>query len=126
MAGQVFTDQLGRPLEVGARVVPVDAIGAVLWSRSGRVVGLGRALVHVQWSRERYTADRRYHAVPGNRFANPGGVMITIGLVGCAAAKLSRPAPARELYISQLFRKAATYAEEHSDRGSSSPRCTAW
>lgn len=42
--------------------------------------------------------------------------MTTIGLVGCAAAKLSRPAPARELYTSPLFRKAAAYADQHSDR----------
>lgn len=42
--------------------------------------------------------------------------MTTIGLVGCAAAKLSHPAPARDLYTSQLFRKAATYAEANSDR----------
>jgi hypothetical protein len=42
--------------------------------------------------------------------------MTTIGLVGCAAGKLSRPAPARELYTSQLFRKAAAYAEANSDR----------
>lgn len=40
----------------------------------------------------------------------------TIGLVGCAATKLSRPAPARDLYTSQLFRKAAQYAEANSDR----------
>lgn len=42
--------------------------------------------------------------------------MTTIALVGCAAAKLRRPAPARELYTSQLFRKAAAYAEANSDR----------
>lgn len=42
--------------------------------------------------------------------------MTTIGLVGCAAAKLRRPAPARDLYTSQLFRKASEYAELHSDR----------
>jgi hypothetical protein len=42
--------------------------------------------------------------------------MTTIGLVGCAAAKLSRPAPARDLYTSQLFRKASAYAEANSDR----------
>lgn len=42
--------------------------------------------------------------------------MTTIGLVGCAAAKLRRPAPARELYTSQLFKKAAAYAEANSDR----------
>lgn len=34
-----------------------------------------------------------------------------IGLVGCASAKLSRPAPARDLYTSPLFRKASAYAE---------------
>jgi hypothetical protein len=39
-----------------------------------------------------------------------------IGLVGCASAKLSRPAPARELYTSQLFRKASAYAEATCER----------
>lgn len=42
--------------------------------------------------------------------------MTTIGLVGCAAAKLQRPAPARELYTSQLFKKASAYVEANSDR----------
>lgn len=37
------------------------------------------------------------------------------GRQACAAGKLARPAPARELYTSQLFRKASTYAEAHSD-----------
>lgn len=61
--GAGFTDQLGRPLEVGTR----GALGAVLWSRSGRVVGLGKGLVHVQWSRERYDQARRYHAMRGEQ-----------------------------------------------------------
>lgn len=39
-----------------------------------------------------------------------------IGLVGCASAKLARPAPARELYVSQLFRKASAYAEATCER----------
>lgn len=34
-----------------------------------------------------------------------------IGLVGCAAKKLDRPAPACELYISPLFRLSLAYAE---------------
>ena len=34
-----------------------------------------------------------------------------IGLVACASTKHSAPAPARELYTSQLFRKASAYAE---------------
>lgn len=42
--------------------------------------------------------------------------MTTVALVGCAAAKLPHPAPARDLYTSQLFRKASTYAEATSDR----------
>lgn len=42
--------------------------------------------------------------------------MTVIGLVGCAAQKLKRPAPARELYVSQLFRKSAAYVEARSDR----------
>lgn len=37
--------------------------------------------------------------------------MNRIGLVSCASTKLSRPAPARELYTSPLFRKASAYAE---------------
>jgi hypothetical protein len=39
-----------------------------------------------------------------------------IGLVGCASQKLRRPAPARELYVSQLFKKASAYAEATCDR----------
>jgi hypothetical protein len=40
----------------------------------------------------------------------------TVGLVGCASQKLKRPAPARELYVSQLFKKASAYAELTCDR----------
>lgn len=39
-----------------------------------------------------------------------------VGLVGCSSTKLSRPAPARELYTSALFRKASEYAERTCDR----------
>jgi hypothetical protein len=39
-----------------------------------------------------------------------------IGLVACASQKLLRPAPARELYVSQLFKKASAYAELTCDR----------
>lgn len=34
-----------------------------------------------------------------------------VALIGCGAAKLSRPAPARELYTGCLFRDALGYAE---------------
>jgi hypothetical protein len=44
------------------------------------------------------------------------GAALTVGLVGCAARKLQGPAPARELYVSQLFRKASAYAEATCDR----------
>ncbi|MDP9695146.1 UNVERIFIED_ORG: hypothetical protein J2X79_002715 [Arthrobacter globiformis] len=40
----------------------------------------------------------------------------TIRLVGCASQKLKRPAPARGLYVSQLFIKASAYAELTCDR----------
>lgn len=40
----------------------------------------------------------------------------TVGLVGCASQKLRRAAPARELYVSQLFKKASAYAEKTCDR----------
>jgi hypothetical protein len=39
-----------------------------------------------------------------------------VGLVGCASTKLGRQAPARELYVSQLFKKASAYAEQTCDR----------
>jgi hypothetical protein len=35
---------------------------------------------------------------------------IPVALIGCASSKLSIPAPARELYTSQLFRKSLAYA----------------
>lgn len=41
---------------------------------------------------------------------------VTVGLVGCASQKLTRPAPARDLYVSQLFRKTSAYAEATCDR----------
>ena len=62
-----FTDQLGRAILVGTRVVPVDGLGSVLWSSSGRVTGLGRTMLQVRWHRERYDEKRRYHAVRGER-----------------------------------------------------------
>jgi hypothetical protein len=34
-----------------------------------------------------------------------------IGLVACSAAKATRPAPARDLYVSPLFRAGRAYAE---------------
>lgn len=37
--------------------------------------------------------------------------MRTIALIGCAAQKLTRPARARELYVSALFQLALQYAE---------------
>lgn len=39
-----------------------------------------------------------------------------IGLVGCASAKLRRPAKARDLYTSPLFRKASAHAEATCER----------
>lgn len=36
---------------------------------------------------------------------------VTICLVGCGKAKVSRPAPAKELYVGSLFRAARRYAE---------------
>lgn len=39
-----------------------------------------------------------------------------VGLVGCGAQKLDRPAPARELYCSALFRLALAYAETRCAR----------
>lgn len=39
-----------------------------------------------------------------------------IGLVACASQKLKRPAPARHLYNSTLFRKASAYAAAQCDQ----------
>ena len=41
--------------------------------------------------------------------------MTRVGLVACAAAKLDRPAPARDLYTSPLYRKARAYVEATCD-----------
>jgi hypothetical protein len=45
-----------------------------------------------------------------------GAGTCTVGLVACASQKLQRPAPARELYVSQLFKKASAYAGLTCDR----------
>lgn len=42
--------------------------------------------------------------------------MTEIGLVGCASMKLKRPAQARDLYVSPLFRKASAHAAATCDR----------
>jgi hypothetical protein len=41
--------------------------------------------------------------------------MARVGLVSCVSQKESRPAPARDLYASPLFRKAREYVEAHCD-----------
>lgn len=38
-----------------------------------------------------------------------------VGLIACCAQKLDEPAPARELYQSDLFRKAMTWIEKRVD-----------
>jgi hypothetical protein len=40
---------------------------------------------------------------------------VTIALVGCSGPKLARPAPARQLYTSQLFRSTLALAEHRHD-----------
>lgn len=40
---------------------------------------------------------------------------LRIALVSCASKKLDVPAPASELYVSDLFRKSRAYAERHAD-----------
>lgn len=42
---------------------------------------------------------------------SPAAALNRIGLVACASTKLNHPAQARDLYTSQLFRKASAYAE---------------
>lgn len=39
-----------------------------------------------------------------------------VGLIGCASQKLRRPAPARELCVSSVFKKASAYADLTCDR----------
>ncbi len=41
--------------------------------------------------------------------------MPVVGLVGCSRLKLSRPAPARDLYASPLFRLASRYCAATCD-----------
>lgn len=42
----------------------------------------------------------------------PATAMMTIALIACAASKLSHPAPAADLYTSQLFRKSQAFARQ--------------
>lgn len=39
----------------------------------------------------------------------------TVALVACAAAKLTSPSAARDLYVSSLFRKSRAYVEANAD-----------
>lgn len=41
---------------------------------------------------------------------------MSIALVSCVKTKRAHPAPARDLYISPLFRGLRAYAEQHADR----------
>jgi len=43
-----------------------------------------------------------------------------IGLVACSRTKADHDVPARELYVSPLFRAARQYAENHYDPASGS------
>jgi hypothetical protein len=52
---------------------------------------------------------RRVHGI-----RPPGGTPM-IGIVACSKSKLAKPAPARELYTSHLFRLSLEYAEQHCD-----------
>ena len=42
--------------------------------------------------------------------------MTRIALIGCSKTKLDVAAPARDLYISPLFRLSRAWAEKHADR----------
>jgi hypothetical protein len=42
---------------------------------------------------------------------------LDVGLVACSRLKADRPAPARELYVSPLFRAARAYAERRHGPG---------
>lgn len=47
----------------------------------------------------------------------PEGVaVIRVGLVGCVKSKRPRPAPARDLYVSELFRGRRSYVERSCDQ----------
>ena len=45
------------------------------------------------------------------------GQFLHIGLVGCSRTKVDSTLPARQLYVSPLFRAASTYAERISSKG---------
>ena len=46
----------------------------------------------------------------------PSGRRLVVGLVGCVKSKLSRPAPAQELYTSALFEGRRRWVEQTCDR----------
>lgn len=95
---------------------------AQVWLRAGYRVSL-RGVTENQVAFERddsvrpETAERpavSVHEEPGTG-ALPGGdqdsVESTLVLLGCVKSKASRPLPARDLYISELFRRRRAYAE---------------
>lgn len=49
-------------------------------------------------------------------FTDPKPGALRVALVGCGASKLDRPAPARELYTSNLFHLSIKYAEKTCDQ----------
>ncbi|EPR14754.1 hypothetical protein EWH08_19290 [Sphingobium indicum] len=61
-----------------------------------------------KWGRCTVIADLESAPLPA---INPAPSPAPVFLVACVAAKLDRPAPARDLYASPWFRKARAYVE---------------
>lgn len=68
------------------------------------------AAAELRWWKALRTRERA-RVVPAPR----DGTGLTIGVVSCSKSKLDRPAPARELYTSPMFRMSLAYALGCSD-----------
>jgi hypothetical protein len=65
--------------------------------------------------REEQRQNEAQLAAENARRSRLSGRTITVGLVGCGKTKLDHPAPAKDLYVSPLFRAARRYAESCCD-----------
>lgn len=77
-------------------------------------VHVGETVTFVRRGPDRPPRQRR--TTPAVRSPDHDTTLTDVVLVGCVKSKLERPAPARDLYTSALFRKERAYAEATGTR----------
>lgn len=74
-------------------------------------VRVGDSVTFVRRDARAPARSSRIRAVPGSSALHSQPTVPDLVLVGCVKKKLDRPAPARDLYVSDLFEKQHSYAE---------------